>query len=186
MNYLIALFIVVFVMIGCGSMLVSLYNRLILLRHNVDKSFANIDVLLKQRVDELPELLKVVKASAAYEKETLQQLTELRTTWLASSRFEDKVAVSNELNHALKGLFAVAENYPQLRVNRGFLQLQQRISALEEQIADRREFFNESVTLYNIGINEFPNMIMAKLMRYQPKPLLEISSQETQYAGLTF
>jgi hypothetical protein len=124
MNTLLAFFIIVFVVIGCVGMLVSLYNRLVMLRHNVDKSFANIDVLLKQRVDELPELLKVVKASTEYEKDTLLQLTQLRTAWLASNRSEDKVRLSNELNHALKGLFAVAENYPQLKASRGFIQLQ--------------------------------------------------------------
>lgn len=186
MNSLLAFFIIVFVVIGCVGMLVSLYNRLVMLHHNVDKSFANIDVLLKQRVDELPELLKVVKASTEYEKDTLLQLTQLRTAWLASNRSEDKVRLSNELNHALKDLFAVAENYPQLKASRGFIQLQQRISVLEEQIADRREFFNESVTLYNIGINEFPALLIAKFMGYQQKPLLEITSAETQYAGLTF
>lgn len=185
MNLFIALFIVALVLLGCGGMLVSIYNRLVMLRHNVDKAFANIDVLLKQRVDELPELLKVVKASTAYEQQTLQQLTELRTAWLSATRREEKVALANEINGALKSLFAVAENYPQLQANQSFLQLQQRISELEAQIADRREFFNESVTLYNVGIDEFPSLILARLMHYQPHPLLQITAEETRYAGIT-
>ncbi|ASG86631.1 LemA family protein [Salmonella enterica] len=185
MNLFIALIIVALVLLGSGGMLASLYNRLVMLRHNIDKSFANIDVLLKQRVDELPELVNVIKASAAYEQQTLQQLTELRVSWLNSSQHDEKVALANKMNVALTRLFATAESYPQLRANQSFLRLQQRISELEEQIADRREFFNESVTLYNVGINEFPNFLLAKLMGYQPHPLLHITAEETHYAGIT-
>ena len=184
MNTFIALALVAFVLVGGGGLLISIYNRLVMLRHGVDKAFANIDVLLKQRVDELPELVKVVKASVEYERETLMRLTALRTAFLNSTDREDKVALANQLDGALKSLFAVAENYPALRANRSFTQLQKRISELEDQIADRREFFNESVTLYNVGIAEFPNLILARLLHYTPCTLLQIHPDETRYAGI--
>ena len=185
MNSVIALALAIFVLIGSGGLLISVYNRLVMLRHGVDKAFANIDVLLKQRVDELPELVKVVKASVEYERETLMQLTALRTAFLNRTDSEGKVALANQMEGALKSLFAVAENYPELRANRSFIQLQRRISALEDQIADRREFFNESVTLYNVGINEFPNLILARLLNYPQRSLLQIHPDETRYAGIT-
>ncbi|WP_044177940.1 LemA family protein [Phytobacter massiliensis] len=185
MNNFIALIILILIVIGCASMLISLYNRLVMLRLNVDKSFANIDVLLKQRVDELPELVKVVKASAAFEQETLMQLTTLRMSYLESKNGAEKVKLNNQLNSGLKDLFALAESYPQLRTNQNYQRLQSRISEIEDHIADRREFFNESVTLYNVGINEFPAIILARLMGYQNQPLLQISAQEKEYAGLT-
>lgn len=185
MNNVFALIFVLFVLMGSGGMIISLYNRLVMLRHGVDKAFANIDVLLKQRVDELPELVKVVNASVAYEQDTLTRLTELRTAFLNCQGQDEKVALSNQMNGALKQLFAVAENYPELRASRAFSQLQRRISELEDQIADRREFFNESVTLYNVGISEFPNVILARVLNYSPRSLLLITAEETRYAGIT-
>lgn len=186
MNLFIALFIVILVIFGCGSMLVSAYNRLVMLRYNIDKSFANIDVLLKQRVDELPELVKVVKACTAYEQNILQELTALRTEWLSCTQREKKVTLANEMNNALTNIFATAESYPHLQANKNFIQLQRRISELEVQIVDRRELFNECVTLYNVGINEFPNLLLARPMHYLPHPLLHITEKETYYAGITF
>lgn len=185
MNILIASALVIFVLIGSGGLLISIYNRLVMLRHGVDKAFVNIDVLLKQRVDELPELVKVVKACVGYERETLMQLTTLRTAFLNTRDQEEKIALANQMDGALKSLFAVTENYPQLRANRAFSQLQKRISELEDHIADRREFFNESVTLYNVGIREFPAVILAWLLNYSPRSLLQIHPDETRYAGIT-
>jgi len=184
MNTLFALVLLIFVLLGGVGMLISIYNRIVMLRHHVDKAFANIEVLLKQRVDELPELVKVVKASAGYEQQTLQQLTELRTAFINAGTQEEKITLVNRMDGALKSLFAVAENYPDLKASRAYQQLQRRISQLEDNIADRREFFNESVTLYNVGINEFPNLILARLLRYPPQPLLQFAPEETRYTGI--
>lgn len=164
MILILAYVIIGLVVLGLLNVLVSTYNRLVMLRNNVDKSFGNIDVLLKQRADEIPDLIKVVKESTKYEEGMLTKLTELRTQFLNANSMEEKIEISNELQHQLKSVFAVAENYPDLKANQNFLMLQTRVSQLEDAIADRRELYNESVNMYNIGIAEFPNFILAKMM----------------------
>jgi len=163
---------------------INIYNSIVMLSQNVDKAFANIDVLLKQRVDEIPNLVKVVKANTAYESELLEKLVQLRTQFLNATDANAKIDLNNQLQQQLSRVIAIAENYPTLKANEAFLQLQQRVSELEDKIADRREYYNESVNLYNVGIKVFPNFIFANLMRYQPKPLLAITPAETAYNGV--
>lgn len=174
------------VVLGLLNVVVSTYNRLIMLKNNVDKSFGNIDVLLKQRADEIPNLIKVIKESMRFEESMLTKLTELRTKFLNANSTEEKVELSNEMQMQLKSIFAVAENYPDIKTSQNFLSLQNRVSQIEDTISDRREYFNESVTMYNIGIQEFPNFILAKLMLYKEKHILQISEQEKKYDGVTF
>lgn len=182
----IALIIVVLVVMGLANTIVSIYNRLVMLKNNVAKSFVNIDVLLKQRADEIPNLIKVLKESMRFEESLLTRLTELRTSFLKSDRPEEKVAISNAMEKQLKTIFAVSENYPDLKTNQNFQMLQSRVSQIEDAIADRREFYNESVNMYNIGIAEFPNFILAKFANYNEKSLLQISEEEKNYDGITF
>ena len=178
--------ILALVVLGLLNVIVSTYNRLVMLNNNVDKSFVNIDVLLKQRADEIPNLIKVVKESMRFEESMLTKLTELRTNFLNASSPEEKVELSNQMQNQLKSIFAVAENYPDIKTNQNFQLLQNRVSQIEDAIADRREFYNESVTMYNIGIQEFPNFILAKLMLYGKKQLLQISELEKKYDGIAF
>jgi len=174
------------VVLGLLNVIISTYNRLVMLRNNVDKSFVNIDVLLKQRADEIPNLIKVVKESMRFEESMLTKLTELRTNFLNANSAEEKVELSNQMQNQLRSIFAVAENYPDIKSNQNFQLLQNRVSQIEDAIADRREFYNESVTMYNIGISEFPDFILAKLMLYGKKQLLQISEQEKKYDGIAF
>jgi len=178
--------ILALVVLGLLNVIVSTYNRLIMLSNNVDKSFGNIDILLKQRADEIPNIIKVVKESMKFEESMLTKLTELRTQFLSASSTEEKVELSNQMQNQLKSIFAVAENYPDIKTSQNFLLLQNRVSQIEDAIADRREFFNESVTMYNIGIAEFPDLILAKLLMYKRKQLLQISEQEKKYDGINF
>jgi len=178
--------ILALVILGLLNVIVSTYNRLIMLSNNVDKSFGNIDILLKQRADEIPNIIKVVKESMKFEESMLTKLTELRTQFLSASSTEEKVELSNQMQNQLKSIFAVAENYPDIKTSQNFLLLQNRVSQIEDAIADRREFFNESVTMYNIGIAEFPDLILAKLLMYKKKQLLQISEQEKKYDGINF
>ncbi len=178
--------ILALVVLGLLNVIVSTYNRLIMLSNNVDKSFGNIDILLKQRADEIPNIIKVVKESMKFEESMLTKLTELRTQFLNASSTEEKVELSNQMQNQLKSIFAVAENYPDIKTSQNFLLLQNRVSQIEDAIADRREFFNESVTMYNIGIAEFPDLILAKLLMYKKKQLLQISEQEKKYDGINF
>jgi len=186
MNPILSLVIIILVIVGVISVIISSYNKLVMLKFNVGKAFANIDVLLKQRADEVPNLIKVVKEYSSYETGVLEKLTELRTRFLNTTDPNKKVELSNEMDKAMRSVFAVSENYPDLKAAQSFTQLQTRVSELENAISDRREFFNESVTMYNIGITEFPPVILAKLLGYKEKTLLEISEQEKEYHGVQF
>lgn len=160
---------------------VMLYNGLVNLKHNVAKAWANIDVLLKQRHDELPKLVEVCKQYKEFEQSTLTRVIEARSQ-VQQAREQGDVAALGLAEGALRGglgrLFAVAEAYPELKTNEQFMQLQQRISALENSIADRREWYNEAVNLNNVRVEQFPDVILARLFRFDPKALLEFSSAE--------
>lgn len=186
MNPLISYTIMGVLILGIAGTIISIYNRLVMLKFNVEKAFANIDVLLKQRADEIPNLINVVKESKHYEESVLTKLTSLRTQFLNSTKSDDKIKTSNEISSVVKSLFAVTENYPDLKANKNFLRLQTRASEIENAISDRREFFNESVNMYNIGIHEFPNLILAKLIAYNDKSLLIITEPEKKYDGIIF
>lgn len=186
MNQTVAIILLILLGVVIISFLINLYNKLVMLKFNVDKAYGNIDVVLKQRADEIPNLVTVAKHFMNYEEKLLSRLTELRTFYNNSTDADKRTEIANETSKALSSFFAVSENYPELKSNNNFLELQKRISDLENKIADRREFFNDSVTLYNIGIHEFPNVILAKMLGYKDKTLLEITNEEKQYDGVQF
>jgi LemA protein len=140
------------------------YNALIRLKNDVVKAWSNIDVLLKQRNDEIPNLVSVVKAYMEYEKQVLEEVTKARMTFLNATSLQEKLAADHLTTSALEQLFAVAENYPNLKANENFLKLQSRITGLENEIADRRELFNEAVNILNIRVESVPDMYIAKPM----------------------
>ena len=178
--------VAVFVILGIIGYGAGLYNSLIQVRQNIDKAWANIDVLLKQRYDELPKLIETCKGYMKYEQTLLEKITQARTAFMSATSIQGKTQAENELTKGLRSLFAVAENYPELKANQNFLQLQGRISALENEIADRREFFNESATIYNIRIQQFPDLFVAGMLGYAKHPLLEIPKEETQDVKIKF
>jgi LemA protein len=160
---------------------ITLYNNLVQLKHSVAKAWANIDVLLKQRHDELPKLVEVCKQYKQFEQETLQRVIEARSMVQTARQGQDIEALGKAegmLRMGLGNIFAVAEAYPDLKTNQNFMQLQTRITGLENGIADRRELYNESVNIYNVGIEQFPAVLIANMFAYQPKPLLEFSTAE--------
>lgn len=167
MGIIIAFVILGVIIVGIVSGGVAIYNRLVMLKYNVDKNFANIDVILKQRVDEIP-------------------ITELRTAFLSSRSTDEKVQLANEVGKLLNSFFAVSENYPELKAVESFRTLQLRVSDLEDMLSDRRELYNESVNMYNIGIHEMPALLFARPMGYTDKPLLHISEEEKKYDGIRF
>jgi len=160
---------------------IMLYNGLVALKHAVAKAWANIDVLLKQRHDELPKLVEVCKQYKQFEQETLQRVTEARSR-VQSAREQQDVSALGQAEGALRiglgQLFAVAEAYPELKANENFMQLQQRITSLENGIADRRELYNDSVNLNNVRVEQFPDALVARLFNFDAKPLLEFSTAE--------
>lgn len=160
---------------------VTLYNNLVSLKHGVSKAWANIDVLLKQRHDELPKLVEVCKQYKQFEQETLQRVIAARSQVQAAREGQDIEALGKAegvMRASLGNLFAVAEAYPELKTNQNFMQLQSRITGLENGIADRRELYNESVNIYNVGIEQFPAVLIANMFAYTAKPLLEFSATE--------
>ena len=162
---------------------ITIYNNLVQLKHNVSKAWANIDVLLKQRHDELPKLIETCKQYMTYEQETLEKVMEARAKVFAARDEGDVKKVGEAegmLRMGLGNLFAVAEQYPDLKANESFQHLQARISGLENAIADRREFYNESVNNLNVRIEQFPDVIVARNLGFKPADLLEFAEEEKQ------
>ncbi len=160
-----------------------IYNNLVNLKHAVSKAWSNIDVLLKQRYDEIPKLVEVCKQYMGFEQETLTKVMEARSRVANAQQSGDMNALGSAegmLRMGLGNLFAVAEDYPELKANETFRHLQERISGLENSIADRREFYNESVNRNNVRIEQFPDLIVARAMAFKPFELLEFAETETQ------
>jgi LemA protein len=160
---------------------VMIYNNLVQVKHNVSKAWANIDVLLKQRHDELPKLVETCKQYMKFEQDTLTKVMEARSKVFAAKEQQNIGALGQAegaLRGALGNLFALAEAYPDLKTNQTFQQLQTRISSLENAIADRREFYNESVNVNNVRIEQFPDSIVAGMFNFKAAQLLEFSTEE--------
>lgn len=179
------------VMIGVGVVVlmyaITIYNNLVSVKHAVSKAWSNIDVLLKQRHDELPKLVEVCKQYMKHEQTTLEKVMQARSQVASAQQSGDIKglgAAENGLRLGLGNLFAVAEDYPDLKANDNFKHLQQRISGLENAIADRREFYNESVNVNNVRIEQFPDVIIARMLAFKAFDLLEFSAQETADVNL--
>ena len=169
------------VMAGLALYVVSIYNHLVRIKHNVSKAWSNIDVLLKQRHDEIPKLVETCKQYMKFEQETLEKVMQARSQVSQARQNQDVPGLGlaeGALRLGLGQLFALAEDYPELRANENFQHLQSRISTLENTIADRREFYNESTNINNIGIETFPDLIVARLFDFGPRDLLEFETSE--------
>lgn len=165
---------------------VLIYNNLVTLKHAVSKAWANIDVLLKQRHDELPKLVAVCERYMKHEAETLQKVTEARAMSAGAKTLDAKAEAEGFLSEALKSLFAVTENYPELRADAQFGKLQARVTTLENEISDRREFFNDSVNIYNIRIEQFPDLIVARLFQFVRRSLWKIRPGDREDVKIAF
>ena len=160
---------------------VLIYNQLVALKHGVARSWANIDVLLKQRHDELPKLVEACRQYMRYEQETLERVMKARSAVSAAQSKGDIPALGQaegQLRSGLMQLFAVVEAYPELKANETFQHLQARVTGLENDIADRRELYNESVNVNNVRIEQFPDLIVARMFGFGGHPLLEFATEE--------
>ena len=165
---------------------IMVYNGLIRLKNETEKSWSNIDILLKQRFDELPKLIKVCEGYMQHEKNTLEAVIKARSMVGNAKTEGDQLNAQNMLTDTLKSLFAVTERYPDLKADAAFTSLGHRISELEDQIADRREFFNEYINLYNIRIAQFPDVLIANKFNFSPKKLWEINPEHRQDVQVSF
>lgn len=163
--------------LGGIGWLVSLFNSLIQVKNNIGKAWANIEVLLLQRNEELPKLIGVTKCYVQYEKHILESLTKLRSLYTEAKRTDRKIKLENEMAKKISELKVVWEGYPELKANEVFLKLQARISDLEASIADRCTFFNETVTIYNTRREIFPQLVFAWMFGFRRHPFLDIPKE---------
>ena len=177
--------IVAIVVVGVAVLvlvyLVMIYNNLVQVKHNVSKAWANIDVLLKQRHDELPKLIETCKQYMKFEQDTLQKVIDARSRVFSARESQNIPALGAAeagLRASVGSLFALAEQYPDLKTNQTFQQLQGRITGLENAIADRREFYNESVNINNVRVEQFPDTIVAGMFDFKSAQLLEFDAAE--------
>ena len=182
----IVLIVLLLLLAGLVIYFVTIYNGLVTVKNNVEKAWSNIDVLLKQRYDELPKLVTVCERYMTHEAETLEKVTRARSMMAGAKEMTERGKAEGFLTEALKSLFAVSENYPELRADSGFLKLQGRISELENEIADRRELFNSTVNIYNIRIQKLPDVIVASALGYRNKELWQINPEHRADVKIKF
>ena len=175
---IVVIFVIALIIIGFISWFFTVYNGLIQVKENIKKSWANIDVLLMQRSDEIPKLIKVLKSFVKHEKKMFDNVMDARTSYLGANSVSEKADADNQMSEALKSVFALSEAYPELGSNDNFLKLQERISGLENEIADRRELYNESVNNYNIRIQSLPDMFIANTLDLSQEEMFKVDEDK--------
>lgn len=161
-----------------GLIIVLIYNSIIYRKNQVDNAFAGIDAMLKKRYDLIPALADTVKAYMNYERELIEKITHLRTSYLSEEQQLNKVKCSDEITQQMKNLFVTLENYPQLKANENFLKLQAAWNEMEDQVAAARRFYNSSVNDYHNALEMFPSNIIARMMRLKPRVYFSAGEEE--------
>ena len=177
---------IVLAAIAAGGYLLTIYNSLVALKNQIARSWSNIDVLLKQRHDELPKLVSVCEGYMQHERAVFDKLSEARGALVRARGVAERAQAESQLTSVLGQFFAVAEAYPDLKANVGFLQLQSRISDLENQIADRREYYNDTVTTFNTRIQQIPDTWVAQWQGMQAAELFKVDEADRQDVEIKF
>ena len=178
--------IIVVVLVIIGLWLAGTYNKLVRKRNNAKEGFSTMDVYLKKRFDMIPNLVETVKGYAAHERETLEAVMKARSQVASAGTIDQKVENENMLTGALGRLFAVAENYPDLKANQNFLNLQDQLKSVEQDIANSRKFYNGTVKDLNNSIEQFPSNIVAGLFHFEKMPMFEINEESRQNVQVKF
>ena len=165
---------------------ISYYNRFTVLENRIDNSLAQIDVQLRKRADLVPNLIETVKGYAKHEKEIMKDVTDARKKMLAAKTLPERAKAGAALQTALGSIFAIAENYPQLKANENFLHLQQELAAIEEKIAYSRQYYNDSILSYNNSVEKFPGVMFAKLYSRKEKEMLKIPAESGALPKVNF
>lgn len=174
------MWIAIIVIVVLVLIIIALYNGLVVSRQKVKNAWSQIDVQLQRRFDLIPNLVESVKGYMSHEKEVLAKVTELRTSWANASSVGEKAKLDNELSGALKTIMAVSENYPDLKANQNFSELQEELRATENKISFSRQFYNDSVTMYNTKLEVVPTNIIASLFHFTPEELFKADSDEAR------
>lgn len=175
MGLIICIIVVVLILI-----VISLYNGLVRARQKVRNAWSQIDVQLQRRFDLIPNLVEAVKGYMEHEKDTLTKVTELRTAWANASSVHEKAELDNQLSGTLKTIMAVSENYPDLKANQNFSELQEELRNTENKISFSRQFYNDSVTMYNTKLEVVPSNIIASMFGFKPEELFKTDSDEAK------
>ena len=175
------IYIILAVLVFILLWFIFIYNRLVTLKNRVKEAWADIEVQLKRRYNLIPNLVETVKGYATHEKEVFEKVTEARARAISAGSLKEKAAAENMLSDTLKSLFAVAENYPQLKANENFLSLQKDLTDTEDKIQAARRFYNGNVRDFNIALEKFPNNVVASMFHFKPAEFFEIE-EETQRA----
>lgn len=183
MNYF-TLILLGVVVLGLSIMAVNIYNGLVALRSQLERAWSNIDVILKQRSDEIPQLIQIIEQYAGYEAGLLAKLADARKHYGSATSIDDKIKASQEMSLAFKGVIAIGEAYPELKANQNFTQLQTRVSGLESTIADRRETYNDAVANFNTRIEQFPDVFAANILGYKRQTMFKATEEEKKTASL--
>lgn len=165
---------------------IATYNRLITERLKVQTQWSQIDVVLKQRFDLIPNLVETVKGYAAHEKEALQAVTDARSRYLGATDADGQMKASTELSGAMGRLMAVAESYPDLKANQNFLHLQQQLAAMEEKLANYRQFYNDTVLRYDRLLETVPTNLIAKMFHFKKEEFFKVEEAEKAKVNIKF
>lgn len=178
--------IILVILIILAVLSIAIYNSLINLRNRVKNAWSQIDVQLKRRADLIPNLVETVKGYAKHERGVFENVTKARSSLLNAQTVQESAEANNMLTGALKSLFAVAENYPDLKANENFLDLQQQLSQTEDKIAYSRQFYNDTVLMYNNKVQMFPSNIFAKQFNFQEAEFFEVAEAERSLPKVEF
>ena len=160
--------------------IIALYNGLVTARQKVQNAWSQIDVQLQRRFDLIPNLVESVKGYMAHEEGVLAKITELRSSWTNASSVGEKAQLDNELSGTLKTIMALSENYPDLKASQNFSELQEELRATENKIAFSRQFYNDSVTMYNTKLEVVPTNVIASIFKFKPEELFKTESDEAR------
>jgi LemA protein len=180
MNFVTILIIVTLIIVGY---FISIYNKFVSLQAGIDAAWSDIDIQLKKRLNLIPALIDTIKGYKNYEASTLQKIIEARNLAINAKDINQKAKANSTLNSALSSLFALAENYPELKANQNFLNLQENLQNIEEAIANARRYYNAIVRDYNSKIKSFPDLIIAQKFNFQPREYFELETKEKELAN---
>lgn len=165
---------------------ISAYNKLVRERLKVDNQWSQIDIVLKQRNDTIPNLVNVVKGYAAHENELFESVTQARSRYAGAESTEESFRAAGDISNGISRLFAVAENYPELKADANFIALQEKLSGLEEKAADSRQFYNDTVMRYNRLVLTFPSSLAAKIFGFKQREFFRVNEKEKAVPEVKF
>ncbi len=174
------MWIVLIILVVLVLFVVSIYNGLVTARQKVKNGWSQIDVQLQRRFDLIPNLVESVKGYMSHEEASLTKIAELRTSWANASTVHEKAELNEELSNTLKTIMAISENYPDLKANQNFMQLQEELKNTEDKISFARQFYNDTVTMYNTKLEVVPSNIIASMFHFTPEELFKTDSEEAR------